>query len=302
MENPLTLNNSKILPDEPTHGIKTSRGFCVDPVLFPAPKLFYILKAVAPSSMSATDSCYPNCMDIGEDKLLQIEEETTKHTNVDMELKINEVDTIQTVDLEELGLATALVVSEEQEKSIVVDYEDSDEDHHVELREKEVTCALSACGTLTDSVADTDLSNGRLARRRSRCGSIESVSLRGKSVMFQQETTTESSLSTSVTDGKEKIRCSKVHKLCMCEVKQHRSLESCWLVSSGQVYDATGLVTAHPGGIRSILRKAGGPDCARDMQFHTKAARKMMEKCFIGKLAQCGDDVNCTGDSNCSIM
>ncbi|POM79533.1 Nitrate reductase [Phytophthora palmivora] len=88
----------------------------------------------------------------------------------------------------------------------------------------------------------------------------------------------------------------------MCEVKLHRSLESCWLVCSDQVYDVTGLVTAHPGGVRSILRKAGGPDCARDMKFHTKKARKMMEKCFIGKLQQCGDDVDCSGDANCSIM
>jgi cytochrome b involved in lipid metabolism len=68
------------------------------------------------------------------------------------------------------------------------------------------------------------------------------------------------------------------------------------------VYDVTGLVTSHPGGVRSILRKAGGPDCARDMKFHTKKARKMMEKCFIGKLQQCGDDVECAGEANCSIM
>eukprot|EP00644_Phytophthora_capsici_P009344 jgi/Phyca11/15378/fgenesh1_pg.PHYCAscaffold_13_\ len=215
-----------------------------------------------PESSTSMGVCYPKCMGSGDDTL--------------------------TFDLEELGLSAA-AQPKKQEKGIVVDYEDSDGEHP-ELRDQAATCAPSACGPVLTTA------DGRPSRRRSRCGS----DLRGKSVIF--ETSDPAATSSSTTDAEEDERCSKVHKLCMCEVKLHRSLESCWLVSSGHVYDVTGLVTAHPGGVRSILRKAGGPDCARDMKFHTKKARKMMEKCFIGKLQQCGDDVDCSGEGNCSIM
>ncbi|KAG2523439.1 hypothetical protein JM18_004756 [Phytophthora kernoviae] len=217
---------------------------------------------------------------------------------------------MKTFDLEELGLTAVSVVKEE--KRLVVDYEDNYGDH-LELRNDSATCAPDACGLLEDKaltgLSEEVVCSGRLSRRRSRHGSdmasAPTSSLRGKSVIFEQGVKTEEpvSPSTSATDEEEETtRCSKVHKLCLCEVQLHRSMESCWLVSSGQVYDVTGLVTAHPGGTRSILRKAGGPDCTRDMKFHTKKARKMMEKCFIGKLQACGDEVDCSGEANCNIM
>ncbi|KAL3660736.1 hypothetical protein V7S43_014139 [Phytophthora oleae] len=242
-----------------------------------------------PSSISM-GACYPKCMGSGDDTLVlpgaQDKRTITSTTAALYETEL--VSRMQTFDLEELGLAAASQ-SKKQEKGIVVDYEDSDEEHP-EPRDQAATCAPSACAPVLTSA------DGRPSRRRSRCGS----DLRGKSVIF--ETADPTATSSSDTDAEEDERCSKVHKLCMCEVKLHRSLESCWLVSGSQVYDVTGLVTAHPGGVRSILRKAGGPDCARDMKFHTKNARKMMEKCFIGKLQQCGDDVDCSGEGNCSIM
>nr|CCA23761.1 hypothetical protein THAPSDRAFT_30887 [Albugo laibachii Nc14] len=98
-------------------------------------------------------------------------------------------------------------------------------------------------------------------------------------------------------------RCSGLHKLCLCEVRNHRGMDSCWIVSKNNVYDVTGLILAHPGGTKSILRKAGGVDCTKDMNFHSKRARKTLEKCFIGKLESCGDS-NTVSDSQraCSIM
>ncbi|CAI5746926.1 unnamed protein product [Peronospora destructor] len=253
-------SSSKVHLDEATRVIETHGKVCSNPVLFPALKPT-LEKAVALSSLMRT---------------------------FDLE------------ELEELGLVTASQALQQQEKSIVVDYEDSDGDR-VRLRDQAPACVLSACGPLVDSAAAAGSSSERLAHRRSRCGSLEMLSLKGKSVVLEQNIE-DVFPSMSDTDTDEKMRCSKVHKLCMCEVKLHRSLESCWLVCSGQVYDVTGLVTVHPGGIRSILRKVGGPDCAQDMKFHTKNARKMMEKCFIGKLERCGDDVDCASEANCSVM
>ncbi|KAI9905106.1 hypothetical protein PsorP6_018539 [Peronosclerospora sorghi] len=205
-----------------------------------------------------------------------------------------EMDTTpQPFDLEELGLSDTSQISQQLVKSIVVDYEESDRDDD-KLRNVDATCAPSACGPLEEGVARDELSTGRLYRHRS-----SSDSLKGKSVIFEPNMKIASRI-TSESDPEQSVhRCVKVPKLCMCEVKLHRSLESCWLVSSGHVYDVTGLVTAHPGGIDSILRKAGGPDCAQDMKFHSKRARKMMEKCYIGKLARCGDEVD---EATCNVM
>ncbi|KUG02268.1 Nitrate reductase [Phytophthora nicotianae] len=287
-------------------GETPSGGFCPDPVLFPADKA-QGLSVCEDSAFSSMGACYPKCMGTVDDQMVLPGAQAKRSASAAMESTLYEAELVakmQTFDLEELGLAAASQAShKKQEKSIIVDYEDSDGEH-LELRPKEATCAPSACAPV---LTGAESNNARHTRRRSRCGSSEVAatgSLRGKSVIFEKniKSVEPESPNTSDTDAEEEMRCSKVHKLCMCEVKLHRSLESCWLVCSGQVYDVTGLVTAHPGGVRSILRKAGGPDCARDMKFHTKNARKMMEKCFIGKLQQCGDDVDCSGEANCSIM
>ncbi|KAF4138249.1 Cytochrome b5-like Heme/Steroid binding domain [Phytophthora infestans] len=280
-------------------------GLCLNPVLFPVEKAQRRSACEDPAS-SRMGACYPKCMGTGADQLVLPGAQTKRSAATAMDASLNEAELVtkmQTFDLEELGLAAASQASyKKPEKNIVVDYEDSDGEHQ-ELRHKEATCAPSACAPV---LTGADSNNARQTRRRSRCGSSEvaaSGSLRGKSVIFDQNVKSTEPASSNISDtDAEEIRCSNVHKLCMCEVKLHRTLESCWLVCSGQVYDITGIVTAHPGGVRSILRKAGGADCARDMKFHTKNARKMMEKCFIGKLQQCGDDADCSGDANCSIM
>ncbi|KAG7394796.1 hypothetical protein PHYBOEH_004648 [Phytophthora boehmeriae] len=298
-----TDNNNKLRETE--RAAETSRGLC------PKDSPLSFSETAAPMG-----ACYPKCMGkcMGE-KLVEPEmqarraQDDAAQTTLYASNQAEVLAKMRTFDLEELGLSAVSEAKEQQqEKRLVVDYEDNDGDH-VELRDDSATCAPDACGLLEDQTLAVH-GSARLSRRRSRHGSDVAMgapasSLRGKSIIFEQDVKTAepASPTTSATDEEEEAtRCSKVHKLCMCEVQLHRSMESCWLVSSGQVYDVTGLVSAHPGGTRSILRKAGGPDCSRDMKFHTKTARKMMEKCFIGKLQACGDDVDCSGEANCSIM
>lgn len=42
------------------------------------------------------------------------------------------------------------------------------------------------------------------------------------------------------------------------EVRKHNSRDSCWVVVAGEVYDVTGFLEDHPGGIAPILKVAGG--------------------------------------------
>jgi hypothetical protein len=41
------------------------------------------------------------------------------------------------------------------------------------------------------------------------------------------------------------------------QVEQHNSRESCWIIVSGNVYDVTSFLDAHPGGSSIILKYAG---------------------------------------------
>ncbi|GLD98151.1 hypothetical protein PINS_up006848 [Pythium insidiosum] len=241
------------------------------------------------------------------------------------------------LDLEEFGL-DVLSLNESvpsPPKSVVVDYEDStvpDRSRAALLRgepaKSDGDCAPDACqpmdfviysdffGNNNNSGADDALTR---ERRRTRKGSISQTptsSRRGKSVILQASAAGISVVAASEaaskvvdkvaepeypeTDGPE--RCSVVPKLCLCEVRQHTTADSCWLVANNAVYDVTGVLASHPAGPRSILRKAGGKDCTQDMKFHSKTARKLLEKCFIGKLEPCGETNGADVQSACTIM
>lgn len=74
----------------------------------------------------------------------------------------------------------------------------------------------------------------------------------------------------------------------MCQVRQHNTLESAWLVAGDAIYDATEYMGQHPGGTTSILKKAGGlVDCTQDLYFHSKSGRQMWEKYKVGRLVPC---------------
>lgn len=222
-------------------------------------------------------------------------------------------------DLEELGRQEADLQSGSSpaKNTIEVDYEEHDSptsmtnttttsSARVSLS-KSAVCAPEACGTLNDSMStilppNDDPASTPSSRRRSRknSGSFASTPvLRGKSVMMITQEARSSANTELVDHEDEEPRCSPVLKLCLCEVKLHKDADSCWLVSNQNVYDVTGMLKIHPGGPRSILRKAGGPDCTQDMKFHTKKARKLLEKCFIGRLEPCGDKPE---NANCTIM
>lgn len=73
-----------------------------------------------------------------------------------------------------------------------------------------------------------------------------------------------------------------------CQLARHNNKDSAWLLCGNIVYDVTALVPQHPGGEKSILKKAGTTqDCSKDMQFHSSRARKMLEKKKIGILCSC---------------
>jgi len=73
-----------------------------------------------------------------------------------------------------------------------------------------------------------------------------------------------------------------------CELKRHNTSDSAWLLCGEIVYDATNFINGHPGGEKSILRKAGGAvDCTKDMKFHSSKAINMWKRNKIGVLRTC---------------
>ena len=87
--------------------------------------------------------------------------------------------------------------------------------------------------------------------------------------------------------------------LCRCKLSEHTCKESCWLLCNGMVIDATKYLLYHPGGEHSILRKSKNcEDCARDFNFHSKAAKKLWRSKEIGKLQPCTDSAT----RECCIM
>jgi cytochrome b involved in lipid metabolism len=73
----------------------------------------------------------------------------------------------------------------------------------------------------------------------------------------------------------------------MCEVQRHTSRNSCWCVAGGNVYDVTRFLELHPAGSETILECAGGIDCTRDFNFHSKSAQQLLSQFYIGMLRKC---------------
>lgn len=79
------------------------------------------------------------------------------------------------------------------------------------------------------------------------------------------------------------------------EVKQHSTAEDCWITAKGKVFNATPFISVHPGGQRSIIRRAGGvKDASDDFDFHSAAGRKIWSQYQIGILEG--------HESKCSLM
>ena len=77
-----------------------------------------------------------------------------------------------------------------------------------------------------------------------------------------------------------------------CQVRRHNHEGSAWLIAGDTIYDATSVLHRHPGGVDSILRRAGGAaDCTRDFEFHSKSAMKRVKKLSVGKIRRCPCEV-----------
>ena len=74
----------------------------------------------------------------------------------------------------------------------------------------------------------------------------------------------------------------------MCQLKRHNHADSAWILVGDTIYDATPYIRSHPGGMQTILRKAGGAaDCTEDLQFHSGRAQKEWRRFKIGTLVAC---------------
>eukprot|EP00042_Codosiga_hollandica_P030789 m.181054 g.181054 ORF g.181054 m.181054 type:complete len:446 (+) comp53456_c0_seq1:70-1407(+) len=74
----------------------------------------------------------------------------------------------------------------------------------------------------------------------------------------------------------------------LCQVRRHTEPDDCWICTKDSVYDVTAFLHSqrHPGGQRSILRKAG-QDCTQDFKFHSRDGQKVWAKCCVGKRVLC---------------
>ncbi|KAA0064772.1 cytochrome b5 [Cucumis melo var. makuwa] len=75
------------------------------------------------------------------------------------------------------------------------------------------------------------------------------------------------------------------------EVSQHSSSDDCWIIIDGKVYDLTSYLDEHPGG-DDIIVTATGRDATDDFEDagHSKDARELMEKFYIGLLDTSSSD------------
>ncbi|XP_009786222.1 cytochrome b5 [Nicotiana sylvestris] len=71
----------------------------------------------------------------------------------------------------------------------------------------------------------------------------------------------------------------------MEEASQHNTKDDCWVVIDGKVYDVSSYLDEHPGGDDVVLA-ATGKDATDEFEDagHSKDARELMEKFFIGEL------------------
>ncbi|KAJ8548035.1 hypothetical protein K7X08_021271 [Anisodus acutangulus] len=71
----------------------------------------------------------------------------------------------------------------------------------------------------------------------------------------------------------------------MEETSQHNTKDDCWVVIDGKVYDVSSYLDEHPGG-DDVLLGATGKDATDEFEDagHSKDARELMEKFFIGEL------------------
>lgn len=80
----------------------------------------------------------------------------------------------------------------------------------------------------------------------------------------------------------------KPRRKTWCEVRRHGTLNDCWLIAHGKVYDATEVLRWHPAGSTCILERGGGKaDCSIDFDYHSKDGQTLWMDEQIGQLVRC---------------
>lgn len=80
----------------------------------------------------------------------------------------------------------------------------------------------------------------------------------------------------------------------MNEVAEHCDVNSCWIVLWDKVYDVTDLLCMHPGGLDVIMENAGTDATVPFVdKGHSKFAISMIDKYYIGELAECDRRKKC---------
>ncbi|KAL7750224.1 fatty acid alpha-hydroxylase [Sorochytrium milnesiophthora] len=79
-------------------------------------------------------------------------------------------------------------------------------------------------------------------------------------------------------------------RLSMADVRKHNSMEDCWIVCRGKVYNVTDFANDHPGGAELIYRYAGErvDEAMQDsaLHYHSEGAYDILDDYYlIGKLA-----------------
>lgn len=80
------------------------------------------------------------------------------------------------------------------------------------------------------------------------------------------------------------------------EIRRHNTVNDCWLVVRGVVYDVSEFLVHHPAGISSILRHAA-TEASQHYDFHSRQAHKLWNDYAIGVVDGYEADNN-----NCSVM
>merc|ERR1712196_310245 len=79
-----------------------------------------------------------------------------------------------------------------------------------------------------------------------------------------------------------------------CEVSRHCYKDDCWIRSGSKIYDVSSYLIKHPGGIKSIMKYAGGTKDAREVMemMHSKNARQLLETMCIGRVKKGCDPIH----------
>jgi len=87
----------------------------------------------------------------------------------------------------------------------------------------------------------------------------------------------------------------KTRVISLAEVKNHSTVDDCWITAKGKVFNATPFISVHPGGQKSIIRRAGGAqDASVDFDFHSASGQKIWKQYQIGILEG--------HESSCAVM